>query len=173
MSRVVTWLQYRELNLFRYVNEKQGAVLDAILNRITHLGGATATIIVTLLLSIFGPHPWNLTAMQSFLALALSHLPVALIKKKFPRLRPYLVLPHTNICKKPLTDHSFPSGHTTAIFSVVVPFMAASPVMAFLLMPLALAVAVSRIYLGQHYPSDCAAGALVGSMTALLVCAVI
>jgi undecaprenyl-diphosphatase len=34
---------------------------------------------------------------------------------------------------------------------------------------LALSVAWSRMYLGLHYPSDVAAGALVGTLTALTV----
>lgn len=173
MSRVVTWLQYRELAVFRYVNGRKHGWIDWLLNRITHLGGATATLLVTLAMAIFASEPWNTVAMESFVALTLSHLPVAVIKKKYPRLRPYLVLPTTNICNKPLTDHSFPSGHTTAIFSVTIPFMAAAPVLSFALLPLALTVALSRMYLGLHYPSDCAAGALLGAVAALLACAVI
>lgn len=173
MSRVVTWLQYRELEMFRWVNSKQHNVLGWLLNRITHLGGATITLLFTLSMSIFAPAPWNVVAMQSFLALTLSHLPVAIIKRKYPRLRPYLVLPHTNICKKPLTDHSFPSGHTTAIFSVVIPFAVAAPALSFVLIPLALTVSMSRMYLGLHYPSDCAAGAFVGTISAVLMCSLI
>lgn len=171
MSRVVTWLQYRERAIFHWVNSKmQRGLLDVFLTRITHLGGATLTIAFTVLMSIFAAKPWNTVALHSLYALALSHLPVAVIKRKYPRLRPYLVLPQTNICKNPLTDHSFPSGHTTAIFSVVVPFIWAMPILAVVLLPLAMIVALSRIYLGLHYPSDCAAGAVVGIAAALLVC---
>jgi undecaprenyl-diphosphatase len=173
MSRVVNWLQYRELAMFRWVNSKQHNLLGWLLNRITHLGGATITLIFTLSMSVFAPEPWNIVGMQAFLALTLSHLPVAIMKKKYPRLRPYLVLPHTNICKKPLTDHSFPSGHTTAIFSVVLPFAIAAPALSFILIPLAFTVSFSRMYLGLHYPSDCAAGAFVGSLSALLTCSLI
>lgn len=168
MSRLVTWLKYRELEMFRWVNGIQHRLARRVFNPITHLGGATATLLFTLAMSLFAPNPWNWVAMQSLVALALSHLPVAVIKKKFRRLRPYLVLPHTNICKKPLTDPSFPSGHSTAIFSVIVPFVAAAPVLSLLLIPLALVVSFSRMYLGLHYPSDCAAGALMGTLTAVL-----
>lgn len=169
MSRVVLWLQQHERRVFRLVNGRmRRGLLDTFMNRITHLGGATATILITLVLILAAPRPWNTIALQSLLALTLSHLPVAVIKKKYPRLRPYLVLPHAKTCKKPLTDHSFPSGHTTAIFSVVTPFVAASPALGFVLLPLAAAVAVSRIYLGLHYPSDCAAGAVVGTSAAFL-----
>ncbi|GJM80520.1 hypothetical protein HMSSN139_30160 [Paenibacillus sp. HMSSN-139] len=76
-------------------------------------------------------------------------------------------MPGTNTFRNPLTDHSFPSGHTTAIFSVTVPFMAAAPGLILVLLPVALLVAVSRIYLGLHYPSDTLAGAVIGSSVAL------
>lgn len=170
MSRVVTWLQVREVHMFRFINGQHHVILDWFLNTVTHLGGATFTLLLTLSLSLLAPDPWNVAAMQAFIALTVSHLPVAVIKKKYPRLRPYLVLPHTNICKKPLTDHSFPSGHTTAVFSVVIPFAAAAPALSFILLPLAGIVAVSRMYLGLHYPSDCAVGAFLGTTAAVLVC---
>lgn len=173
MSRVVAWLQYQEVEMFRWVNRKQSHYAGWLLGKLTHLGGATATLIFTLAMSIFAPQPWNVVAMQSFLALTISHLPVAFMKKKYPRLRPYLVLPHTNICKNPLTDHSFPSGHTTAIFSVAIPFAAASPLLAALLLPLACLVGLSRMYLGLHYPSDCAVGAMIGTLAAVLTCSLI
>lgn len=173
MSRVVAWLQIQEVEMFRLVNGMQHTLADRLFNTITHLGGATATLIFTLVMSIFAPEHWNVVAMQSFLALTLSHVPVAIMKRKYPRLRPYLVLPHTNICKKPLTDHSFPSGHTTAVFSVVIPFVAAAPVLAAALLPLACLVSLSRMYLGLHYPSDCAAGAFIGTVAAILTSSLI
>lgn len=167
MSRVIHWLQQREHCLFHLVNGRmRRGPLDTFLNRITHLGGATATIFIMLVLSLAAPRPWNVAALQGLVALAISHLPVAIIKRKYPRLRPYLVLPRAKSCRKPLTDHSFPSGHTTAIFSVVTPFVALAPALGFILLPLAMTVAVSRIYLGLHYPSDCAAGAFIGMLAA-------
>lgn len=137
--------------------------MDAILPRITHMGGATFTIAATLLVALFGTGVWSAAGWQSAAALAVSHIPVAIVKRKYPRRRPYLVLPETNIFKNPLTDHSFPSGHSTAVFSVVVPFVAAAPLLGFVLLPLATLVSLSRIYLGLHYPSDCAAGIAIGT----------
>lgn len=133
---------------------------------ITHLGGARFTILFSLLVWYFAPQPWSRTGLQAGVALALSHIPVAIAKKTYPRLRPYLTLPGTKTFRNPLTDHSFPSGHTTAIFSITVPFMMTQPLLAIILAPVALLVAVSRIYLGLHYPSDCLAGATIGSTVA-------
>jgi undecaprenyl-diphosphatase len=168
MSRLFGWLQQREQRLFIWVNHGiRHRALDLILSQITHLGSATFTIMITVLAGLLGEGAIRLTAIQAFIALAVSHIPVAIIKKRYPRLRPYLVLPETRTGENPLTDHSFPSGHTTAIFSIVIPFVILLPALGLWLLPLAFTVAVSRIYLGLHYPSDCAAGCLIGSVSGL------
>jgi undecaprenyl-diphosphatase len=174
MTRVMYWLQQHENQVFLWVNQRhQIRFIDMIMKRITHLGGASITISTTLSIALLAHGIWRLHALQALLALTISHIPVAIIKKKYPRLRPYLVLPQTRICKNPLADHSFPSGHTTAIFAVMVSFALISPMLSVLLLPIALTVAYSRIYLGLHYPSDCMVGILLGSMSAILASAII
>lgn len=168
MSRVVNWLQHHETRMFHFVNQRiQHFFLDHFFSRITHLGGATATIVISLCCALFGQGALRTAGIQALIALTISHIPVAIIKKKYPRLRPYLVHPQTITYKNPLTDHSFPSGHTTAIFSIIIPFMAAMPVLGLILLPLALIVGLSRIYLGLHYPSDCFVGILIGTAASL------
>ncbi|WP_334073788.1 MULTISPECIES: phosphatase PAP2 family protein [Paenibacillus] len=167
MTRLLQKLIRLDQKLFVGINGRlHRSFLNFWLYYLTHLGGAVFTILATLLIWLAAPEPWNKTGLQAGVALAISHIPVALAKKTYPRVRPYLTLPGTNTFRNPLTDHSFPSGHTTAIFSVTVPFMAAMPVLTFILGPVALIVAVSRIYLGLHYPSDVLAGAVIGSSVA-------
>lgn len=62
------------------------------------------------------------------------------------------------------TPHStsFPSGHTAAAFAFATSACAELPVLAPVLVPLAGAVAYSRVHTGVHYPSDVAAGAAIG-----------
>lgn len=173
MSRVVNWLQHHETRMFHFVNQRiQHFFLDHFFSRITHLGGATATIFVSLCCALFGQGVIQTAGIQALIALTISHIPVAIIKKKYPRLRPYLVYPGANTYKNPLTDHSFPSGHTTAIFSVIIPFIVALPLLGAVLLPLACIVGISRIYLGLHYPSDCIAGSFIGTAAALITVAV-
>jgi undecaprenyl-diphosphatase len=168
VSKVVHWLQNRDNRIFFWVNQRiQHSVLDAFFSRITHLGGASATILFSLCFSLFGQGSLKIAGLQSLVALIVSHIPVAILKKKYPRLRPYLIFPQTKIGKNPLTDHSFPSGHTTAIFSIVLPFMMTMPLLTFALLPLALMVGISRMYIGLHYPSDVLAGSLVGTLSAI------
>lgn len=167
MTRIIQKLISLDQQIFMGINGRlHRSSLNFWFNYLTHLGGARFTILFSLLMWYFAPQPWSRTGLQAGVALALSHIPVAIAKKTYPRLRPYLTLPGTKTFRNPLTDHSFPSGHTTAIFSITVPFMMTQPLLAIILAPLALLVAVSRMYLGLHYPSDCLAGATIGSTVA-------
>lgn len=61
--------------------------------------------------------------------------------------------------------HSFPSSHATSAAAAAVAFGALG---ARAVPPLAAAVCVSRLVAGVHYPSDVAAGAALGALTARL-----
>ncbi|WP_394431210.1 phosphatase PAP2 family protein [Streptomyces sp. SGAir0957] len=64
--------------------------------------------------------------------------------------------------------HSFPSSHATSAAAAAVAYGALGPAGARLVPPLAAAVCVSRMVVGVHYPSDVAAGAALGALTARL-----
>lgn len=168
MRQFLIRLQTMEQHIFRWFNSRlHNKFLNLFFYYLTNLGGATFTIIATLAVWQFAPSPWGRAGLQAAVALAISHVPVAIVKKLYPRIRPYLAIPETITFRNPLTDHSFPSGHTTAIFSVTVPFMLTDPLMILLLLPFALIVAVSRMYLGLHYPSDVLVGAAIGTSVAM------
>jgi membrane-associated phospholipid phosphatase len=61
---------------------------------------------------------------------------------------------------------SFPSAHATTSFAAAGTYARAIPAAAPLLYGGAAMFAISRPYLGVHYPSDVAAGALLGSAVA-------
>jgi undecaprenyl-diphosphatase len=57
---------------------------------------------------------------------------------------------------------SFPSGHSATAFAFATGACAELPLLAPVLIPLAGAVAYSRVHTGVHYPSDILAGAAIG-----------
>jgi len=59
-------------------------------------------------------------------------------------------------------DGSFPSGHSVNAFMIATLFAAGLRRKRFLLFGLAAVVAISRIYLGVHYPSDVLVGSCLG-----------
>jgi membrane-associated phospholipid phosphatase len=63
---------------------------------------------------------------------------------------------------------SFPSGHSAAAFAFVTGACAELPILAPALVPLAGAVAYSRVHTGVHYPSDVAVGVGIGIGSGLL-----
>lgn len=68
---------------------------------------------------------------------------------------------------------SFPSGHTTVAFAVAIALQGEGAALGPASLGLAIAIAMSRVYLGQHYPLDIAAGALLGSVAGLATRAII
>jgi undecaprenyl-diphosphatase len=90
------------------------------------------------------------------------------LKARLVRERPYISLIGIVPGTKALDRYSFPSGHTLHAVSFTMLIVASFPELAGLCVPFALLVAISRVVLGLHYPSDVAAGALIGAALASL-----
>lgn len=91
-----------------------------------------------------------------------------LLKRWLIRERPFISFPSINCGTPPLDRYSFPSGHTLHAVCFNTVLAMTMPELAWLLMPFTLSVAASRVVLGLHYPSDVAAGALIGGCLGLL-----
>ncbi|WP_433745994.1 phosphatase PAP2 family protein [Falsibacillus pallidus] len=167
MEKTKSWFVEKELNWLYSWNNRHPSII-AFFRMITHLGGAFCTIALTILLILIGNGSLRETAVIAALSLTGSHIAAAFIKKMVRRIRPYMQLSQVSMHIPPLKDHSFPSGHSTAIFSVATPFMIVYPITAPILFPAASLVAVSRVALGVHYPSDVACGSALGILFSIL-----
>jgi len=112
----------------------------------------------------------GLLAAAHMTAASLAGLGVyTLLKSRIGRERPCAVHAERISCAMPPLDrYSFPSGHTLHAISFTLVLCSYFPQMIWALLPFAVLVALSRMILGLHYPSDVLAGALIGGMLALL-----
>jgi len=90
------------------------------------------------------------------------------IKTKTTRLRPYQRNQAIQVAAHPLDQYSFPSGHTLHAVSFTLVAVYYYPALASLLLPFTVLVALSRVALGLHYPSDVLAGVAIGGAVASL-----
>jgi undecaprenyl-diphosphatase len=85
------------------------------------------------------------------------------------RIRPYAA-GISDLLIGPSLDPSFPSDHATAVFAIAMTFAVSNmPKRAVWFGLAALAVALSRVYVGTHYASDVIGGALTGAFAAAML----
>ncbi|HEX9071866.1 MAG TPA: phosphatase PAP2 family protein [Pseudolabrys sp.] len=108
-----------------------------------------------------------------FTAIAVPGLFVTIVKRMIGRARPMVGGSLDPYLFSPFAWHpayaSLPSGHATTAFAVLVAFGTLWPRARTVLLIYALLIAVSRVIVNAHYPSDVFAGALVGIAGAVLV----
>jgi undecaprenyl-diphosphatase len=92
-----------------------------------------------------------------------------LLKPRIARPRPYVGCPGIRACARSLDEFSFPSGHVMHAVAFSVLIGAAYPSFIAVAWSFTLLVALSRVVLGLHYPSDVAFGAAIGLIGAELV----
>jgi len=90
------------------------------------------------------------------------------LKKRTLRPRPYQAHADIEHFAAPRDRFSFPSGHTLHAVAFTMVALVYYPGLAWLLLPFTMLVAVSRVVLGLHYPSDVLVGALLGAVIAAL-----
>jgi undecaprenyl-diphosphatase len=107
-----------------------------------------------------------------FLAIALPGLVITIVKRIIGRARPGIAGEDVFLYKLFLWRPeyaSFPSGHATTAFAAAVAFGALWPRLRPLMWTYAAVIALSRIVVTAHHPSDVLAGAIAGAVGALLV----
>lgn len=92
------------------------------------------------------------------------------IKNVVARIRPYEVIQELDLMIEKQKDFSFPSGHTCASFASAFAIYKCKEVFPkkwrTAAMVLATLIALSRLYVGVHYPTDVLGGLIVGLFSA-------
>ncbi len=108
-----------------------------------------------------------------FAAIAVPSLFVTIIKRLIGRARPMVGGSLDPFLYNPFVWHAayagMPSGHATTAFAALVAFGTLWPRSRTLWLVYALLIAISRVVVTAHYPSDVVAGALIGIAGAVLV----
>ena len=89
------------------------------------------------------------------------------LKRAFDRPRPSLVDPAVHPLVAVPHSAAMPSGHASTAFAAAVAVGLVHPRLRWPLLALAALIALSRVWLGVHYPTDVIAGAALGAAIAI------
>ena len=156
------------LQFFRELHLSAGAFFDPFFKFITFLGEAGIPLIIfaVILLSFRKTRRAGLAGLVAILIGAI--ITNLILKNVIDRARPYdssdiYYQWFVEVFNSGLSDKSFPSGHATATFALVTAlFLACDKRYSWLGFVFGILMAISRIYLVVHYPTDVIAGAIVG-----------
>ena len=155
-------VQRREMAMLRRANRlTHGRVLWRFFAVVSRLGDGIFWYALMLALLLAGGDYGPIAALQMAVLGVVSLLLYKAIKHLSKRPRP-LAVEVLNVRVLPLDEFSFPSGHTLHAFGFTLVATHWFPWLGLLLWPFALCVALSRVVLGLHYPSDVLAAMVLG-----------
>ncbi|WP_404368744.1 phosphatase PAP2 family protein [Marinobacter sp.] len=169
VSRFFSQVDQRELALCQMINRSQRfRPLHLYFHIVSRLGDGWFWYALILAMPVLRPRDGLAIALLMVASGLTCTITYKYLKSRLVRERPFISFPSISCGSPPLDRYSFPSGHTlhAVCFNTIVAVMA--PDLALALIPFTLSVAASRVVLGLHYPTDVAAGAVIGGGVGLL-----
>lgn len=143
-------------------NKMKTRHLDSFMYKVTNLGGVLVTSLTVIFIMFFGRNTNQYLGFEMLVSMMICQSIVYSLKAILSRERPYKILEHLNTFGIEMKDYSFPSGHSAASFSIATTIALNNPKLAIYIFFIATIIGISRIYLGVHYPTDVAAGVILG-----------
>jgi membrane-associated phospholipid phosphatase len=166
-------LFFSSKEIFFGLNSIHNLYLDTFFQNYTLLGDGVFSIAIFLILLLAERAA---LAMQVITGYLFSGIISQVLKYAFHAPRPHTIISNNEypyfiegVTHTGMT--SFPSGHTTSVFALGILLALNTSDKRFSLIYLVTAIITgySRIYLGQHFLADVLAGALIGTLSALVV----
>ena len=152
-----------EIQILDWIQTLHTQLLDELMLLITHLGDMGIFWILLTIVLLLIPETRKSGVIVA-VALCLDVIVCnGILKNVFARTRPFDVNEAVQLLIAAPKDFSFPSGHTGASFAAVAAlYFAGEKKLWKASLVLAVLIAVSRMYLYVHYPTDILGGMLVG-----------
>jgi 4-amino-4-deoxy-L-arabinose transferase-like glycosyltransferase/membrane-associated phospholipid phosphatase len=161
------WFQTLDTALFHFINGgMSNRFFDWLMPVMSGRGvpWLIAVVITVPAIIFLGSLRLRLCALLMVLVVALGDpLVVGTIRQAIARPRPCLALPDVVERLGCTTSGSLPSAHAANWFAMAMVMFLFYRRSAWVMFPLAAAVAFSRVYCGVHYPSDVCIGAILGA----------
>ena len=158
-----------ELKILDWFQTLHTPVLDKFMTSVTKLGNAGIFWIILTVLFLLIPKMRKTGVVMAAALIIDLLLCNVLLKNLVARTRPYDVNTGIQLLVAKLRDYSFPSGHTAASFaSAAALYFAGEKKFWKPALVLACLIAVSRLYLYVHYPTDVLGGVVIGIIAGYL-----
>lgn len=151
-------------NILLFIQEViRNPVMTPVLRLITTLGNGGAIWIALTILLLILPKTRKIGFMTTLSLIGTLVINNMLLKNLVNRTRPYEVIEGLTYLVRTPTDSSFPSGHSACSFAVAcIMFRRLPKKYGVPALILAILIALSRLYVGVHYPSDVLFGTISG-----------
>ena len=155
-----------ELKILDWFQTLHTPVLDKFMTSVTKLGNAGIFWIILTVLFLLIPKMRKTGVVMAAALIIDLLLCNVLLKNLVARTRPYDVNTGIQLLVAKLRDYSFPSGHTAASFaSVTALYLSGERRIWIIALVISCLIAVSRLYLYVHYPTDILGGIIFGCLS--------
>ena len=157
MNKILTFDKHLVVAFSRY----RAGNLTTFMKIMTKIGDGYVWGILCIIIAFINFHAGLAMMIASVTQIIIQQI----VKHIFCRERPFISHNDIFYIIPPPDKFSFPSGHTAAAFVMFFAFFHFFPVFCAIMFAFACLIAVSRVYLGLHYPSDLLGGVFLGYLS--------